>query len=121
MLESVGMAVGLPPLAGYSVTAGPGSARVMTSSEPYHASAVKLASAANDDGGVWGVSWTVDSEICGLGPCCPEMAPKVSVLLFVGPFSTIATRTPSGATLSSVNGGVARAESRDTVTGTGVL
>src|SRR5579862_8777653 len=61
MLGSVGMEVEPPPLTGYSVTTGSGVASVMTLSEPYQESPVKVAVSGEDVGSV---SSTVDSMIC---------------------------------------------------------
>src|SRR5215471_2200876 len=93
-----GIDCGLPPLTGYSVSTGPGSPNVITLSGPYQLTApnvvVPVAAMRKGESTILIVTCPART------PVCQSIAPKVRLL----PPTMIATRTPSGATRSAVNG-----------------
>src|SRR5215471_15899782 len=96
-----GIDVELPPLTGYSVSAGPGSPKVITLSGPYQVTVlnVVVSVAATKKGESTILVITCPART----PACQSIAPKLRSV----PPTMIATRTPSGATRSAVNGPVA--------------
>src|SRR5215475_2211395 len=96
-----GIGVEVPPLTGYSVSTGPGSPNVITLSGPNQLTApnvvVPVAATTKGESTIFGITCPTRA------PACQSIAPKLSSV----PATMIATRTPSGATRSAVNGPLA--------------
>src|SRR6516165_4418348 len=93
-----GIDCGLPPLTAYSVSTGPGSPNVITLSGPYQLTApnvvVPVAAMRKGESTILVITCPART------PACQSIAPKVRIV----PSTIMATRTPSGATRSAVNG-----------------
>src|SRR5215472_13415593 len=93
-----GIAVEVPPLTGYSVSTGPGSPYVITLSGSYQLTAPNVVVPVV---AIWKGESTIVVFTCpARAPACQSIAPKRRTV----PLRMIATRTPSGATRSAVNG-----------------